>query len=269
MYGLITDEHFDLENTKEYILSIQVSLGGFSFSVIRPNEKRVLALQHTPVTISNERFISRRFNEWLDSEELLKKIYKETLIIVASEKFTLVPETFYSEQGKREIIYPLLETNATEKIGENRLENSTSRLLFAIPPQLENTLENATLLHPVKLLIENRPDITTENGLILWFNSGGCYFVLYDSKQILLANHFKITHENDVIYYILTTLKQLGLAPGKTEIQMGGEMAEKESIKNMLQKYFLSVELLKPRNEIQIEMERFGVPIHPFIHLYI
>jgi hypothetical protein len=269
MHGLVTDEYFDLEKTKEYILSIQVSLGGFSFSVIHPNENRLLALQHTPGTISNERFISRRFNEWLESEKLLQQSYKETRIIVSTEKFTLVPEMFYNEQKKREIMHPVLETDATGNIGVNRIETFETRLLFAIPPQLETTLDHATLMHPVKLLIENRPKITAENGLILWFNSGGCYLVLYKANQLLLTNYFKITHENDVIYYVLTTFKQLGVAPGKTELQMGGEMAEKESIQNLLKKYFSSVNFLKPKGEIQINTEKFNTPMHPFIHLFI
>ena len=269
MHELVTDEYFDLEKTKEYILSIQVSLGGFSFSIICPNEKQLLALQNTPLTISNEKFISRRFNEWVNSVDLLQKTYKETRIVVASEFFTLVPEAFYDEQKNREIIYPILEVDATEKIVDNKLENFDSRLLFAIPPRLGDNLENVTFLHPVKLLIENQTITNSQNELILWFTPGGCYLILYDSKQILLANHFKITHENDVIYYVLTTLKQLGIVAGKTHIRTGGEMAEKESIQNIFQKYFLSVEFLKPKGDIQINTEKFNVPMHTFIHLFI
>lgn len=266
MHELITDAHFDLEKTKDYILSIQVSLSGFSFSVIHPNEKRLLAWQHTPVTISSEKFISRRFAEWLKTENLLQQTYKETRIIVVSEKFTLVPETFYNEQYKREIIHPVLEIDATEIIGENRIETFETRLLFAIPAQLETIIEHSILQHPIKLLIETRPEINAENGLILWFNSGGCYFVLYNKKQILLANHFKITHENDVIYYVLTALKQLNIAPDKTELHVAGESVEKDSTQNILKKYFTHVELLNPKSEIQINTEIFEQPVHPFVH---
>lgn len=268
MYELIIDEYFDLEKTKEYILSIQVSLGGFSFSVIHPNQNKLLALQHTPTTISNEKFISRRFEEWRESEELLQQSYKETRFIIASEKFTLVPEKFYNPQQKREIINPVTEINAKETIGENKIEGFETRLLYVIPAQLETIMEHPTFLHPIKLLIENRPEINAENGLNLWFNSGGCYFVLYNSKQIILVNHFKITHENDIIYYVLTTLKQLDVAPNKTELHVAGKMVDKESIISLLKKYFACIELLKPKGDIQINMEIFKQPIHPFIHLF-
>ncbi|HKI90425.1 MAG TPA: DUF3822 family protein [Draconibacterium sp.] len=268
MYELVTDDYFDLDKTRDYILSIQVSLGGFSFSMVLASEKKLLALKHSPVTISNERFISRRFKEWLESEKLLQQTYKETRFIIASEKFTLVPEAFYNELQKREIIFPVLDTDGTEKIGENNIEKCESRLLYAIPPQLETALNHTNFVHAVKLLIENRPEIETENGMILWFNSGGCYLILYNSMQILLANHFKITHENDIVYYVLTTIKQLGVAPGKTKLRVAGEMAEKESVKNILQKYFASIDFLQPAGNIQINREKFNFPLHPFIHLF-
>lgn len=268
MHELVSDDHFDLEKTREYIISIQVSLGGFSFSIIHADEKRLLALKYSPVTISNEQFISRRFNEWLESENLLQQTYKDTRFITASEKFTLVPETLFNQHRKIDIIYPVLDVNATEQIRENNIEKCEASLLFAVPSQLETSLNHGNFLHPVKLLIENRPEIQTRNGLILWFNSGGCYLILYNTKQILLANHFKITHENDVIYYVLSTLKQLGVAPGNTELHIAGEKAEKESLRDLLQKYFASTNLLQPADNIQINREKFSFPLHPFIHLF-
>jgi len=270
MHGLVTDESFNLEKTNEYILSIQVSLDGFSFSVIRPDEKRLLALQYTPLTISSERFIARRFTEWVETEELFQRTYREIQLIVASEKFALVPDSLYRSQHKRTVIQPILETNATEEIRENFIEALEIHLLFALPSQLNNALQqDASILHPVKKLIDKRPDISAKNGLVLWFNSGGCFFVLYNSNQILLANHFKITHENDVIYYVLTTLKQLRVSPAKTQLFMAGKLAEKESMQNMFQKYFVLVDFLHPENELLFDKERFSGPLHPFVHLYI
>lgn len=269
MYGLVTDESFELEKTNEYILSIQVCLDGFSFSVIQPDEKRLLALQHSPLTISSERFIARRFNEWLESDELLRKTFRETRIIVASEKFTLVPNSLYNPQFKRTVIQPALEADATEEIDENFLEAFEIRLLFALPRQLRNTMKDASFIHPVKLFIEKRPAVSAPNGLILWFNSGGCYFVLYHTNQILLANHFKVSHENDVIYYVLTTLKQLRVAAANTQLFAAGKMAEEENMQNMFQKYFATVVFLHPESELLVNKEKFSGPLHPFVHLFI
>jgi len=269
MHGVVTDKTFELAKTNEYILSIQVSRDGFSFSVLHPDEKKLLALQHTLLTISNERFIARRLKEWMETEELLQKTYREIQLIAASEKFALVPGALYNSQYKRTVIQPILETDATEEIGENFIEALEIHLLFSLPPQLKNMLKDASIIHPVKRFIEKRPAISSRNGLILWFNSGGCFLVLYNSSQILLANHFSITHENDVIYYVLTTLKQLEVSPVNAQLFMAGDMAEKESIQNMFQKYFASVDFLRPESELQVDSEKFSGPLHPFAHLYI
>ncbi len=269
MYGLATDESFNLEKTNEYILSIQVSLDGFSFSVIASNDKKLLALNHTPVTISNPRFLSRRFTEWLLTETLLQHTYKETRLIIASDKFTLVPDSLYEPIKKIALIQPVCEFDATEIIHENFIEKFHAHLLFAASPQLNTQLKSTKVLHPVKLLLENTPEILTENGLILWFNYKGCYLILFSADKIIVANHFSITNENDILYYALATLKQLGIAPKKTEVLFAGEMAENESLQNSLQKYFISIRYLLPKDNIQIDPSVFSEPMHPFIHLFI
>ena len=72
MSELVSYEWFDIEKTYKYILSIQVSLDGFSFSVLSQHEDNVLAFKTNQLKISSAALIPRRFNDWLESEELLK-----------------------------------------------------------------------------------------------------------------------------------------------------------------------------------------------------
>ena len=56
MHDLVTEESFDLEKTYEYILSIQVSLDGFSFSILDITRKKYLALKSYP-NIKNQQTV--------------------------------------------------------------------------------------------------------------------------------------------------------------------------------------------------------------------
>lgn len=265
MCDLVTDNSFRLEKTYEYILSIQVSLGGFSFSVVHPDEKRLLALKNKQLTISDDRFIARHMQEWLQSEEILQQTFKQTRLIILSEKFSLVPKEFFEKEKKRELIDCTLETKDNDIFVENWIEDFNTCLVFTLPSNLEDTIKQSTLLHPVKLLIDKRPQLSLGNGLILWFNAAGVYLILYNEDQLLLANHFKITHDNDVIYYVLTALNQLNTSPRKTELYLGGEIEQNGKLKKMLCNYFESVNFLNQDEEFIVDLEKFSQPLYPFI----
>ena len=89
------DRYFETNKTQEYTLFIHVSPDGFSFSVVNTDEKRLLAYNSTPLKISNETFLIRRFDEWAKSEKLFLNEFKKTVIIFDTEKFTIVPEDYY------------------------------------------------------------------------------------------------------------------------------------------------------------------------------
>ena len=268
MYDLVTDNSFQIEKSFNYILSIQVSLGGFSFSIVNPDEQRLLVLKNKQLTISDDRFISRHFEEWFQSEEIFQHPFKQIRLIVLSEKFSIVPKEFYIKEKKREIINYLLDLGQHEVIARNSVEDFNSQLLFTLPPNLANVVNQPSFLHPVKILIEKRPEVSAGTGLILWFSSSGIYLILYNKNQLLLANHFKITHDNDVIYYILTALKQLNISLSETELYLGGELEHEGSLKKLLYNYFESVRFLTKDDNLIIDSEIFSQSMHPFILLF-
>src|SRR6056297_1767752 len=107
MHELIKDPGFDLNRTNDYTLSIQVSLDGFSFCVVRKADDRLMAIKNTPVTISEEKFLTRRFSEWIKSEEIPNKTFESVRIIFHTERFTLVPREIFDRE-KQYALFNLL-----------------------------------------------------------------------------------------------------------------------------------------------------------------
>jgi hypothetical protein len=58
MFDFVIDS-FDLEKTNEYILSIQINLDGFSFSIYSPVENKFVGSKVVPLKISNEFILNR------------------------------------------------------------------------------------------------------------------------------------------------------------------------------------------------------------------
>lgn len=241
MDEFVTDKSFDLEKTFEYILSIQVSLNGFSFSVVCPAKNKLLAFNHTPLKISSESLITRRFNDWISSKSLLSKTFKKVRLILFNKEFTLVPEKYFNSEIKAEIPDLLFEKKKNTEIAENIIIDQKSRIIFLLPNGLHKIITSYfgeyEIIHPIKLVANQHVKTDKKYVLNLIIERGNFYITLFKKDKIFLCNNFDYVHTNDLIYYVLTILKQLSISPKETELVYYGIFKDQNTL-STLQKYF-------------------------------
>lgn len=272
MHEFVTDESFDLEKTYEYILSIQVSLDGFSFSVISPTENRLLVFKSTSLKISSNSLITRHFIEWLNSEELLLKPFKRIRVILFSNKFTIIPMQYSTKELKLQIPKILFKENDELEIAENVLNKLEARLLFVLPAGINTVLTDRfgeyEIIHPLKIVANQHSKPEKRINLILILDSENIYITLFNKNSILFGNSFKQAHANDVIYYILNVLKQLEIEPQTTELlYVGKSIIEDEAVRT-LKKYFYKTSILSSISPVQIADKLLLQPIHHYFTLF-
>lgn len=247
MHDLVAVEGFEPKNTNEYSLSIQVSLDGFSFSMLRGYDKKIMACKNTPLKISSEQLISRHFSEWFQNEELLNTHFKKISVVVFSDKFSLVPEALFSQKIKRDLPLYLFAEKGEMEIAENFVERIKAKLIFALPTGLNKILADnvgeCEIIHPLKLLINGMPDSSDHNQLALLFGQKSFYAVLYKKNNMALANNYKIAHPNDVVYFTLNLLKQMKLEPRETQLLL---VNAEPDIAELLSPYFTHIKKLEP-----------------------
>lgn len=272
MEHFLTDDLFHQENTKEYILSIQVSLGGFSFSVVSASENRLLAWKKIPLTITDGKFLSRRFQEWITQEELLKNEFGEVKFVFDTKEFVPVPEQYFDETANAKYIEVFFDVGSEKEIVANKIENQNAWLLFALPKPLKENLlarfPHTEIVHPLKNCIENLPSAEPEKKcLMILFSSKYFYTVLVSGQKLLLANSFELNHKNDIIFYTLSVLKQFDIVPSKTDVFIAGELPQGEETIEEIGKYFLPARFLKPSRQLQVNSDIFTVPDYELYNL--
>lgn len=273
MVSLATDPLFDYNKTEEYKLSIQISLDGFSFSVIQGNEPQLMACGFFPVTISSEKFLGRRFSEWIGSQEILHKKYAETNLCYFSQKFTLIPSEFY-EYKKQTLAFNLNFGEQKENsVLDNYLPDAEGNLVFALPDSLieavtkiypENSVTHSIALFHQKIL-EKYPKEKNKRVLALFFLKNTFGSLLYQDGRLLQINSFKFLHQNDVIYYTLSVLKALKLNSSKTQLLLAGNINENDAVHSSLAKHFEEIEFYVP--PCHYNKEIFNEPLHLFTPL--
>ena len=241
-----SEASFDLEKSYEYILSIQVSLNGFSFSVILPSEEnKLLAYKNISIKISSNSLLNRHFTEWLKTEAIIHNTFKKTRIIVSNEFFALVPEDFFQESLKTLFPHLLFDEKIKVEMAENVIPSLNAKLVFALPIGLNETIQShigeCEVIHPVKLVLNHLPEISNENGLVLFFDVKNFYAVLFNKQTVLLTNNFKIAHATDVMYFVLTMLKQLNISINTTKIFHTGLLENNVEFEGILKNTFSDI----------------------------
>lgn len=271
MAFLITDPDFDIYRTKEYKLSIQISLDGFSFSVIQPSENKLLATCYSPATVSSAKFLGRRVGEWTDSQEILKNNFGETKLLYNSDKFTLAPGVFYDYEKQNNLASFVFGKQTGFESRDNYLEETTANLVFLIPDSLTEVFQTkfpgSAIYHPVSVINRkiNKLGKHLQQNIAINFYKNCFHLLLYADGKLQLANHYKFAHPNDVVYYIVNVLKSNRLNIKNTTLLLSGEILKESELFILIQNFFNNTEFLTP--SLKLNSEIFGEQTHLFFTL--
>ncbi len=251
MFDFITVEPFDIEKTKQYNLSIQVSLDGFSFTAFDSFNKTAVAFKTTPKKISSELLLVRHLKDWLESESFLKKPFENIRVFVDTDRFTLIPEEFKDDKLP-ENLYPFIFNENTDiELIENKLPILNACLIFPVHSYLIGLLHqffngNKKILHPLSVLLSNPPESIKRNCAVIIASQKYFYLVIYRNNSFLMANSFQILHKNDLVYNVLNSFQQLETARSETELFVCGTVFNISDIESLLRPYFHNISKLKP-----------------------
>jgi hypothetical protein len=255
MFDIIKDESFDIDNTIQYILSIQVSLDGFCFLIIHPSENKIVAFKSTPLKISSENLLARRLKEWFESEELLKKSYETIRVFIFAENFTIVPEEL-SEIELFENLNPVLfQHDSNFNIVQNKIGVLNAQLIFLLPADLGDVFyqyfkNQFEIIHPATKFLQSPIESKSRNSAVIIYTKKFFYLIIYRDNNLLLANSFRAAHPNDLVYNVLNTFHQLEIARSETDLYFADSDVQSTKPEEVLKPYFTNILYLKNKGMI-------------------
>ncbi|MGD9557539.1 MAG: DUF3822 family protein [Mangrovibacterium sp.] len=247
----LVDESFDVKLTREYNLSILVSQDGFSFSILDAAKKRAICLFHQDTFTTEPGFHLKKLSSIYDEVELLSLPYKKVKIFFSiPEKTTLIPIEVF-QAGLAEEFYRL-----TFDPGRN------GKILVSLVPEMAGyaIYEIDRAIHG--LLQEKHSGAPMQNELVL--SAFGCpagvplLKIRILRKQLVIQslqdelnfyNSYYYEGENDMLYYILGTVKNMDLKPETLILE--GMISQRESVYHRLKQYFNRVEVAVNNPRIQ------------------
>jgi hypothetical protein len=167
--------------------------------------------------------------------------FESVNILINNHKISLIPAEFYSDDLK-EFYY---------RINHSGLPGGNVRSL--ILPSFNNVLVfgiNKELAEIIRLF-KNDPEIShvslpyltylrkvypEPDGLFLQVSEKLMCLSVYSAEGLIFHNYFRIAGENDIIYHVLNTCKQLNVSCEK--IYLSGSIIEDSEAMKLLKKYF-------------------------------
>lgn len=250
MFDQNKNETFDIQKTKDYILSIQVSLDGFSFFAIFPDDKSVVAYKSTPIKISSTNLLGRRLKEWLESEDLLRNQFKSIRTFVFADNFSLVPDGYFEPELQRNLTSVLFDNKVHNHFIENKIEDLKASIIFPVSQEIITILNHffdrdVEIIHPLTKLLQQPLKSEKRNLSVIISTNGFFYLIIKQNRELVLANSFPVVHQNDLIYNVLNTFQQLGVARSETELFVASAMHANTEVESLLKPYFENINLMK------------------------
>lgn len=238
------DETFDINNCMSYILSIQCSLDGFSFTVFDTTVNKFIILSEFEFNAVTPFLLKKEIDSIIASEPILQGAYKQVKIAYNTHQVSLVPDSLIPTDQYSSTFCLSFETNREETIVVNSFGNGYT-LLFAMPKIIKKQLEHLfpgsiffSLFQPLAAYTQGRSGLNPY--LLVLKQNHSLQIVAAKGHKIMFINSFFVKDETDCLYYTLNTAKSLNFDL-KSEVVLFGKINAKSELVSMLMRYFEKV----------------------------
>ena len=247
-----------LTNTKDTRLSIQFNLDGFSFCISNNTSNETVYFseyefdekQGTPESLLNQ--IEAIFK----TDIQLQKDFSSVLVIHQNDLYTLVPNTYFSEDKLIEYLDFNIKTIATDFITFDNIESMNAKNVYVPYVNINNYLfqnfGEFEYKHHLTILIEKLISLPTSKERKVYINVSKENFdvVILQNKKIEFSNSFSFETKEDFMYYLLFTFEQLKIDVEEVKIYFTGAIDIETEIYKITYQYVRNIFFLESTSKI-------------------
>jgi Protein of unknown function (DUF3822) len=252
-------------------LLVEVNPNAFTYVLLNQRNMSPLGVKYFQLEQGKDHPLTETLREILESDSLLRRPVKETLLVYNFPESSLIPEPVFTMDTNREIIDTLhgnLQKGLilTEKIPWWELFN-----VYRISPDIHQLLQQSFTAgkywHYYSLMLKSYKmfDSTDKEDCIkvIFYADKMVALVIRDGK-VHLVQTFLYQDTKDVVYHLLNCCQQLGLNQEKVKLLVGGLIDRQSALSSELHKYFLRIEFEEIDESIKVTDELKELPLHYF-----
>ena len=235
-------------------LSIQFSLGGFSFCISNLQTKEIQNFTaYTFDTIMNAPEALLAEIEIIYNENaMLKQEFESITIIHQNNLATLVPTTLFDENELNVYLDYNIKTLVNDFVAFDSLTQLEIKNVYVPYVNINNFFfqkfgefeykHHATVLID-KLILHSKNN--SEKQFFVNVTDNNFDIVVIENSKLLFYNSFSFKTKEDFIYYILFTAEQLELNPEELLLFFIGDIEEESEIYHITYQYIRNIDFIK------------------------
>lgn len=250
---IFQDSCFDLSDSKQYKISIQASLDGFSLLIQHPEQGQVHLAYYIPFTLSSCSGLVRKVREIIEKLGLTGKTFHSVTVYLSDRLVKLIPVELYSEKTVRRTL--ALQSPGLKKMTASGMKlNDHYFLAFSVDSALldyfSDQFRGCTIKHEshplLSYLVKNSPD--GSRIMHIHFHAGHFFVSLAGNNQIHFFNSFEYQTPEDALFYLASTMQVTGT--NETRVLFSGNLREDSILYKQLIKFFPEASLFSTDPEL-------------------
>jgi hypothetical protein len=252
-------------------LLVEVNPNAFTYVLLNQRNMSPLVVKYFQLEPSKESPLTEILRDIMETDSLLRRPVKETLLVYNFPESSLIPEPVFTMDTNREIIDTLhgnLQKGLilTEKIPWWELFN-----VYRISPDLHTLLQQTFTAgkywHYYSLLLKSYKMFDSaekENCIKVIFYADKMVALIVKEGRPVLIQTFFYHDTKDVAYHLLNCCQQMGLNQEEVRLLVGGLIDRQSALSAELFKYFLRIQFEEIDESIKVTDELKELPLHYF-----
>lgn len=247
------NNQLDFNYLENCILSIQISLDGFSFCILNTDLNEIIALSSFDFFDKNTspEMALRTIEKIYAEEEVLSKEFKSVNLTIKNNLNTFVPAELFDPELASKYLKHTIKVLKNDFIAYDEL--ASNKLVNVYVPYVNMTnyfLDHYgpfEYQHTATVLVNSLLKINAKKGgtnTYVHFSKAEMELTVLTDDQLRLYNAHKITTVEDVVYFILFTYEQLALDVKHDKLIVLGAIDEQHINYTYLTKYLNRIEFL-------------------------
>lgn len=244
-----------LVNKNNLEVSIQFSLGGFSFCIVNSkNEIVTLTSYQFQQACATPQDLLSKIKEVFEKDSNLHLNFDSISVVHQNNLNTLVPNEYFMEQNLKNYLNYTVKTFASDFITFDDVNSIMAKNIYIPFVNINNYLldnfGDFNFYHHQTILIDKLLSNlqSKDKEVFVYISNNLMDVVVLENKKLLLANSFEFDTKEDFIYYILFVYEQLQLNTTETKLHFIGSINKESELYNLAFSYIKNIEFFNYSN---------------------
>lgn len=234
-------------NTRLYTLSIRLRSNGFSFSrydILSEN-----SYEYKDYSFHSGASYLQSLENIILNDEIFLQPYKDVNIIIAGNRFTLVPQEFAEDEETLKKFYRFNIESENEKILNNTLIQTSTQIVFGVDKDLHNflmrTFAGPKFLHSHSILNEYfapKSRLGNNAKMMCQIRDNKLDIICHKRGKLIFSNGFEFSDINDAAFYLLSCWKNIGYNNILDILQLTGVNEQTQALNEIVSDYLTNIE---------------------------